>query len=94
MTCKWNGKITNPPPQDHTNRKAQLAANVQRFFSVQTTNVQSQSHPIKAVINWAVKHFDVPTVSQVQADQLVRVLSVQRLYTSDLMLDVAVSSKG
>ena len=67
---------------------------MQQFFSVQTANLQSQSHPIKAVINWAVKHFDVPTVSQVHVGQLVRVLFVWKVYTSDLMLDVTVSSKG
>lgn len=93
---KWyaNGeKIINSSPRSH-NSKAQLTVDVQWFISVQTTNLQSQSHPIKAVINWVVKHCDVPTVSQVHAGQLARVLFVLRLHTSDLMLDVTVSSKG
>ena len=83
------------PPEDHTNSKAQLTAIIcSRSLEYETPNLPSQSHPIKAVINWAVKHFDVPTVSQVHAGQLVRVPFVRRLYTSDLMLDVTASSKG
>lgn len=69
MPCKWNGKIANSP-QDHTDSKAQLPAYVQQFFSIKTTNLRSQFHRIKAAINWAAKHFDVPTVSQVQHEPI------------------------
>lgn len=96
MQRKWyasGSKIINSSPRSH-NGTAPLPVNVQRFINVQTTNLQSQSHPIKAVIDWVAKHFDVPTVSQVHTDQLVQVLFVLRLYTSDLMLDVTASSKG
>lgn len=93
MPCKWNCKITNSP-QDHRDSKAQLTACVQQFFSMKTTNLQSQFHPIKAAINWAAKHFDVPTVSQVQHEPISSTFLCAGLYTSDLMLDVTVSSKG